>query len=185
MSADSERVYTIPLGKVLLSPDNRRAMRAINMIREFARRHMNVEDVRIEEKLSHQVWARGIKKPPRKIKVRMSKTDDGHVLVSPYALAAPEPEPAAKAAEPEAPDTAAASEASDAATAQAAAGGPEPGVREDAPEPGTETAPEPEPEASAGSESDSKADAPKPEPAAAEPETPAPEPDSDEPKSKD
>ncbi len=86
MSADSERVYTIPLGKVLLSPNNRRAMRAINMIREFARRHMKVEDIRIDENLSHQIWSRGIKKPPRKIRVRMSRTDTGHILVSPYTL---------------------------------------------------------------------------------------------------
>lgn len=87
MSTESERVYTIPLGKVLLSPNNRRAMRAINVIREFARHHMKAEDIRIEENVSHEIWERGIKKPPRKIRVRMVKTDDGHILVSPYALA--------------------------------------------------------------------------------------------------
>lgn len=96
MSADSERIYTIPLGKVLLSPDNRRAMRAINMIREFARHHMKVEDIRIEENLSHLIWARGIRRPPRKIRVRMSKTDAGHILVSPYT---PGVEPATEKAE--------------------------------------------------------------------------------------
>ena len=30
----------------------------------------------------HLVWARGVRSPPRKIKVRMSKTDEGYVLVS-------------------------------------------------------------------------------------------------------
>ena len=84
MSTEVERIYTIPLGKVLLSPNNRRAMRAINMIREFARHHMKVDDIRIEENLSHKIWARGIKKPPRKIRVRMTKTDEGHILVSAY-----------------------------------------------------------------------------------------------------
>ena len=44
-----ERVYTINLGKVLLSPNNQRAKRAINMIREFATRHMKSEK-KIEEK---------------------------------------------------------------------------------------------------------------------------------------
>ena len=34
MSQDVERVYTVNLGKVLLSPDNQRAKRAINMIKE-------------------------------------------------------------------------------------------------------------------------------------------------------
>ena len=84
MSQELERVYTIPLGKVLLSPDNRRAKRAINMIKEFAQHHMKVEDIRIEEDVSHQIWSRGIRSPPRKIRVRMTRTDEGFILVSPY-----------------------------------------------------------------------------------------------------
>ena len=84
MSADLERVYTINLGKVLLSQSQHRAVRAINMIKEFARHHMKVEDIKIEEELAHQVWAKGIRSPPRKIRVRMSKTDEGYVLVSQY-----------------------------------------------------------------------------------------------------
>ncbi|WP_428325563.1 50S ribosomal protein L31e [Nitrosopumilus sp.] len=84
MSQELERVYTIPLGKVLLSQSQHRAVRAINMIKEFARHHMKVEDIKIEEELAHQIWAKGIRSPPRKIRVRMSKTDEGYVLVSPY-----------------------------------------------------------------------------------------------------
>lgn len=84
MSQELERVYTINLGKVLLSPDNRRAKRAINMIKEFARHHMKTQQIKIEEDLSHQIWERGIRHPPRKIRVRMTKTDEGFVLVSPY-----------------------------------------------------------------------------------------------------
>ncbi|MGI0056116.1 MAG: 50S ribosomal protein L31e, partial [Nitrosarchaeum sp.] len=84
MSQELERVYTINLGKVLLSVDTHRAPRAINMIKEFARHHMKTEDIRIEEDLAHQVWSKGVRSPPRKIRVRMSKTDEGYVLVSPY-----------------------------------------------------------------------------------------------------
>jgi len=84
LSQELERVYTINLGKVLLSPDNRRAKRAINMIREFARHHMKIEDVKIDEELSRQIWKRGIRHPPRKIRVRMTKTDEGFVLISLY-----------------------------------------------------------------------------------------------------
>lgn len=83
-----DRVYTVPLGKVLLSPDNRRAKRAINMIKEFVRRHTKIEDVRIEEGVSHQIWSRGIRHPPRKIKVTITQSDAGFVLVSPYDAAA-------------------------------------------------------------------------------------------------
>jgi len=84
MSQDVERVYTVNLGKVLLSPDNQRAKRAVNMIKEFARHHMKIEQIKLEEDVSHLLWSRGIKHPPRKIRVRMTKTDEGYVLVSIY-----------------------------------------------------------------------------------------------------
>src|SRR5574337_1550766 len=84
MSTESiERIYTINLGKVLLSPNNQRAKRAINMIREFATKHMKSENVKIEEEISQLVWARGIRHPPRKIRVKITK-DDGNVIVSKY-----------------------------------------------------------------------------------------------------
>ena len=113
MSQDVERVYTVNLGKVLLSPDNQRAKRAVNMIKEFARHHMKIEQVKLEEDVSHLLWSKGIKHPPRKIRVRMTKTDEGYVLVSIYEgeeesikeeekkiEAEPEPKPEPKA-EPE------------------------------------------------------------------------------------
>ena len=91
-----ERVYTINLGKVWLSPNNRRAKRAINMIREFAIRHMKSEDIKIEEDVSHLVWARGIRHPPRKIRVKITKDDDGAVLISKYQEGKPKEETVGK-----------------------------------------------------------------------------------------
>ena len=84
MSQEAERVYTINLGKVWLSPNNQRAKRAINMIKEFAEHHMKTEQIKIDQELSQQVWTRGIRSPPRKIRVKMAKTEDGYVMVSPY-----------------------------------------------------------------------------------------------------
>ena len=84
MSQELELFYTINLGKVLLSPNNQRAKRAVNMVKEYARHHMKTEEIKIEESVNHQIWKRGIKHPPRKIRVRMTKTDEGFVLVSPY-----------------------------------------------------------------------------------------------------
>ena len=54
------------------------------MIKEFTRHHMKVEQIKIEEELAHKIWAKGVRSPPRKIRVRMSKTDEGYVLVSLY-----------------------------------------------------------------------------------------------------
>ena len=84
MSQELERVYTIPLGKVKLSQSQHRAVRAINMIREFARHHMKVEEIKIEEELAQLIWSKGVRNPPRKVRVRMSKTDEGFILVSLY-----------------------------------------------------------------------------------------------------
>jgi large subunit ribosomal protein L31e len=84
LSQELERVYTIPLGKVLLSANTHRAVRAINMIKEFARHHMKTYNVKIDEEISHIIWARGVRRPPRKIRVKMTKTEDGFILVSSY-----------------------------------------------------------------------------------------------------
>ena len=84
MSQELERVYTIPLGKVLLSQSQHRAVRAINMIREFARKHMKTQEIKIDEEVAHLIWSKGVRSPPRKIRVKMTKTDDGYILVTNY-----------------------------------------------------------------------------------------------------
>jgi len=78
------RVYTINLSKVWLSPENRRTKRAINMIKEFATRHMKAEEIKIDEELNRQMWKRGIRHPPRRVRVKMVKDEDDIVTVSPY-----------------------------------------------------------------------------------------------------
>ena len=76
-----ERTYVIPLGKTRVTSRRKRAPRAIRLIKEFARRHMKAEEVRISPELNEYIWSRGIEKPPRKIKVRMEKYEDGLVKV--------------------------------------------------------------------------------------------------------
>lgn len=84
------RVYTINLSKVWLSPENRRTKRAINMIKEFATRHMKAEEIKIDEELNRQMWKRGIRHPPRRVRVKMVKDEDDIVTVSPYSEEAKE-----------------------------------------------------------------------------------------------
>jgi len=98
LSQELERVYTINLGKALLSVDTHRAPRAINMIKEFASHHMKTSEIKIDEDLAHIIWARGVRSPPRKIRVRMNKTDEGYVLVSPYVEGMPSKEESSKKA---------------------------------------------------------------------------------------
>ena len=76
-----ERIYTIPLKKAWNVPRKKRTPRAIRLIREFVKRHMKAEDVRIETEVNEAVWTRGIQKPPRRIRVRVTKDKDGVVTV--------------------------------------------------------------------------------------------------------
>jgi large subunit ribosomal protein L31e len=89
-----EKVYTIPLGKAWIMPSNRRASRAVRMIREFVVKNMKLEKPKGEEveeeepkklvisgEVNERVWSRGMQKPPRNIRVRAAKDKDGNVTV--------------------------------------------------------------------------------------------------------
>jgi large subunit ribosomal protein L31e len=52
------------------------------MIREFARKHMKSNEVKLDQELNRHVWKRGKAHPPRRLRVRMTK--DGIVIISPY-----------------------------------------------------------------------------------------------------
>ncbi len=84
MSESEERIYTINLSKVVLTPKRRRSERATNMIKEFAKKHMKAEISKIDEELNKMVWKKGIRKPPRSIRVKIVRESDGSVKVSPY-----------------------------------------------------------------------------------------------------
>lgn len=78
------RVYTINLGRAWLTPEHKRTDRVVNMIREFATKHMKSDEVKLEQDLNRQIWARGKTNPPRKVRVKMVKDEDGVVTVSLY-----------------------------------------------------------------------------------------------------
>jgi large subunit ribosomal protein L31e len=78
------RIYTINLGKARLTPRYRRTDRVVNMIREFAIKHMKSNEVKLDQELNRHVWKRGKAHPPRRLRVRMTKDEDGIVIISPY-----------------------------------------------------------------------------------------------------
>ena len=45
---------------------------------------MGISEVKIDMDVSHIIWSKGIRSPPRKIRVRMRKTDEGNILISKY-----------------------------------------------------------------------------------------------------
>ncbi len=79
-----ERIMNIPLREAKNSPSSKRASRAMKLVREFVSNNMDVpkEDVWIDSSTNEEIWSRGIKKPPSKIKVKAIKFEDGIVEVS-------------------------------------------------------------------------------------------------------
>jgi len=78
------RVYTINLGRAWITPQHKRTDRVVNMIREFAEKHMKSSEIKLDQDLNRQIWSRGKTNPPRKVRVKMVKEEDGTVTVSLY-----------------------------------------------------------------------------------------------------
>ncbi|MBU3897170.1 MAG: 50S ribosomal protein L31e [Nanoarchaeota archaeon] len=75
-----EKIFTIPLRKAYRTvARNARARKAIDIIRAYLQRHMKCENVKIGFSINNSVWARGIQKPPRKIRIH-AKLDSNAVL---------------------------------------------------------------------------------------------------------
>ncbi|MFZ5954894.1 MAG: 50S ribosomal protein L31e [Nanoarchaeota archaeon] len=74
-----EREYVIPLRrKVQKVPRYRRAKKAVKVLKEFLAKNMKVEErdfgkIKIDKFLNQEIWFRGIKNPPAKIKVKAIK----------------------------------------------------------------------------------------------------------------
>lgn len=84
MAKITERVYTIPLRKKYLkAPRYKRAKKSAKIIREFIEKHVGEGEVKISEDLNQQLWERGGKKVPPKVKVLVKKEDE-EITVSKY-----------------------------------------------------------------------------------------------------
>ncbi|MFX0177381.1 MAG: 50S ribosomal protein L31e [Candidatus Hodarchaeota archaeon] len=76
-----ERIYIIPLAKARHGPRNKWAKKSVRFLREFMERHFKPESLVISQEVNQAIWAHGIQKPPRKLKVRATKNIDGLVVV--------------------------------------------------------------------------------------------------------
>jgi len=74
-----ERIYTIPLRKDFLkAPKYKRTARAVRSLRDFLKRHMKSDDIKIGKYLNKEIWKHGKKNPPGKVQVKVIK--DGNVV---------------------------------------------------------------------------------------------------------
>lgn len=77
-----ERIYMVPLGRAWVAPRYKRAEKAVTLLRAFVERHMKPSSIRIDPEVNEEVWRRGIENPPRRIRVKLSKDEEGAVTVT-------------------------------------------------------------------------------------------------------
>jgi large subunit ribosomal protein L31e len=103
-----EKFYDLNLRRIWTAPREKRTPRAVRYIRDFAARRMKSDDVSISEETNQLLWARGISKPPRHLRLRVVKDKDDRVIVFPAETA--KATVAADVEAPSAPKSKAASE---------------------------------------------------------------------------
>jgi large subunit ribosomal protein L31e len=79
-----ESVFTVNFRKAWITPEYRRTNRVVGILREFAKRHMKTDDIKIDQYLNRYLWRRGKRNPPRKVRVRMTKDETDTVVLSLY-----------------------------------------------------------------------------------------------------
>ena len=80
--SEQERIYTVPLKEAWNAQRYRRSERAMMVLKAFAKRHMKAETISVDTSVNEVIWARGIKSPPHKIRVKMTKDDEGKVTIT-------------------------------------------------------------------------------------------------------
>ena len=74
--ATLERIYTIPLRKEWLKVQRyKRAKKAVKGVLLFLQKHMKSEDVKLGRFLNLELWKHGIRNPPSRVKVVVTKDD--------------------------------------------------------------------------------------------------------------
>ncbi|MCC6013061.1 MAG: 60S ribosomal protein L31 [Candidatus Verstraetearchaeota archaeon] len=76
-----EKTITINLRRAYLAYGKRAAPRAINIIREIAKRVADTNEVKIDNEVNMVVWSRGKGKTLRKISIKIQKLKDGTAKV--------------------------------------------------------------------------------------------------------
>jgi large subunit ribosomal protein L31e len=73
------KFYTVPLATNV--PRQKKARKAIIDLKNFTRRHTKAEEIVISKEVNETIWARGRKKPPRQLRVKLEEDDEGRMEV--------------------------------------------------------------------------------------------------------
>ena len=72
-----ERTYVVNLRKeIIKAPRYKKSKKAITSLKEFLKRHMKSDDIKIGNYLNQYLWQNGPKNPPTRIEIKVTKEDE-------------------------------------------------------------------------------------------------------------
>ena len=80
-----ERIYTINLRKATLkAPRWEKSKRSVAFVREFLKRHMKGDEIRIGKSITEEIWKSGNQNPPAKIRIHAvdREEEDKKVIIA-------------------------------------------------------------------------------------------------------
>ena len=80
-----ERIYTINLRKATLkAPRWEKSKRSVAFVREFLKRHMKGDEIRIGKSITEEIWKSGNQNPPAKIRIHTvdREEEDKKVIIA-------------------------------------------------------------------------------------------------------
>ncbi|TLZ44168.1 MAG: 50S ribosomal protein L31e [Methanobacteriota archaeon] len=79
---EEERIFVVPLRAAWAAARTDRTARAVKAIREHVKRHLKPDRIFIDDVLNEFLWRRGREHPPRRIRIKAIKFEDGSAVVS-------------------------------------------------------------------------------------------------------
>ncbi len=71
-----EKIYTIPLREAYKKARKKRTPYAMRAVKKYIKMHAKVGTVKVGSHLNEALWERNIKKPPRRVRVKIVKDGD-------------------------------------------------------------------------------------------------------------
>ena len=79
---EEERIMVVPLRKAWAASRTDRTPRAVKAIREHVKQHLKQDRIFIDDVLNEYLWKQGREHPPRRIRIKAIKFEDGSAVVS-------------------------------------------------------------------------------------------------------
>ncbi len=79
---EEEKVFTIPLREARKTKRKKRAQKAVKIVKQFVKKNLGVDEVKVQSNLNQKIWEKGAEKPPRRVRAKAVKLSEGVAEVS-------------------------------------------------------------------------------------------------------